>query len=273
MRSFAMVCLTFSFTTAVRADRMPDYQPLMRVAVSEVAVIGTVTEIDNDFVEATALPDTKEKTKYTLATVKIETNLRGAKSMTHIKVGFFPGSSGTGGHNKFPVLRDGETAALFLVKHHEANFYVFAILAPPIESTELNKETVAKLKANAPVLADPAKALTADKAEDRLLGAGLLVMQYRATRFGEAMTTAKVGLEESQAILKAIAGGDWAKTESEVNAYQLFTTLGLYAQPKFKRVEPKPGDDTRALWKAEFARWLAEDGREYQIDKFVPKAK
>lgn len=37
--------------------------------------------------------------------------------------------------------------------------------------------------------------------------------------------------------------------------------------------ESKPGNDLKALWLAEFKRWLVEDGKDYRIQKFVPKAK
>ncbi len=254
-----------------RADRMPDQTPLLRVVSSPVSVIGKVSSLDRDTVEASSYPGVKEKTKYTIATVKVETNIRGAKGVTHLKVGFYPGSSGTGGSYKFPVLKDGQDVCLFLNKHHEANFYVFPPLAPPLDVTEGNKATVEMLKRAAVVFDDSAKALKSAKAEDRLFAAGLLVVQYRTQPFGRASASEPIPLEESQAILKILAGADWTQPDGEAST--AFVNLGIANHPKFAKIRPKPGDDLKALWLAEFKRWLVEDGKDYRIEKFVPKAK
>ena len=254
-----------------RADRMPDQAPLVRAASSQIAVIGKVTSLDRDTVEASGYPGVKEKTKYTIATVKVETNIRGAKGVTHLKAGFYPGSSGTGGSYKFPVLQEGQDVCLFLNKHHEESFYVFPPLAPPLEVIEGNKATVEMLKRAAVVFDDPAKALKSAKAEDRLFAAGLLVLQYRTQPFGRASASEPIPLEESQAILKILAEADWTQPDGEAST--AFVSLGIANHPKFAKIRPNPGDDLKALWLAEFKRWLAEDGKDYRIEKFVPKAK
>ena len=130
--AFAALALTLGATAVARADRMADHTPLVRAATSDVAVIGKVTSIEKEKVDAAPYPSSKEKTAYTIAVVKVETNIRGAKGVTHVKVGFFPGSSGTKGSYVFPTLKDGQEVCLFLTKHHEASFYVFPPLAPPL---------------------------------------------------------------------------------------------------------------------------------------------
>ena len=59
---------------------MADYSPLMRVATSDIAVIGKVTSIEKDTVAAPAFPSVKEKTSYTIAVVKVETMLHAARN-------------------------------------------------------------------------------------------------------------------------------------------------------------------------------------------------
>ena len=260
--------------STMRADRMPDYTPLVRVAQSEIAVIGKVTSIEKETVAATSYPQATAKTEYTIATVKVETNIRGAKAVTHLKVGFYPGSSGTGGSYKFPVLKDGQEVCVFLNKHYEAGFYVFPSLAPPLDVNETNKETLAKLKRAATVFQDPALALKAEQADDRLLAAAVLMLQYRTPIRGKPNATEPVALEESQAILKILAEADWTnKSDPELAAKQAFLQAGILEHPKFAKIRPNPGDDLNALWKAELQSWLKTDGKEYRIQKFVPKAK
>jgi hypothetical protein len=256
-----------------RADRMADYTPLVRAATSDVAVIGKVTSIEKETVEASPYPSVKEKKAYTIAVVKVETNIRGAKGITHLKVGFYPGSSGTKGGYKFPTLEDGQEVCLFLVKHHDANFYVFPPLAPPLVIDAQTKPTAERLRRAAVAFEDPAKALKAEKLGDRAEAACLLVLQYRSRPVGRISTTAEVPLEESQAILKALAEADWSNPDPDLNPVQAFTRLGIAAQNGFARVEPRPGDDVKKLWQTELKRWLSAEGKDYRIPKFVPKVK
>jgi len=273
MRYFAPAITMMLFTAAARGDRMPDYGPLMRAAVSDIVVIGTVTDIDKDSIEAKAHPGATEKTKFTIATVKIETNIRGAKNLTHLKVGFCPGASGTGRQDKFPLLKQGEEVCVFLTKHPDANFYVYPLLAPPIPVTENSKAMLERLKRGAATFGDPAKALKSDKAGDRTEAACFLLMQYRNPHPGREVTTAKVPLVESQAILKALAEADWTKADGELDPGLIFVNLGITGHAKFVKIQPKPGEDLKVLWRAEFQRWLPVDGKEFQIEKFVPKEK
>ena len=273
MRHFAAAITLILFAAAAQGDRMPDYGPLKRASVSDVVVIGKVTEIDKDPNEAKAHPGATEKTKFTIATVKIETDILGAKNLTHVKVGFYAGSSGTGGNYKFPVLKQGDEVCVFLIKHPEANFYIFPPLAPPIPVLENSKATLDRLKQGAAVFGDPAKALKSDKIEDRTEAACFLLMRYRNPLLGREVTTAKVPLAESQVILKALAEADWAKSEGELNPMTEFASLGISTQPGFAKILPKPGEDLKPIWQAEFKRWLAAEGKDHKIQKFVPKAK
>ncbi len=274
MRFPLLAAVFFACNAAgARADRMADFTPLMRAATSDITVIGKLTSIEKETVDASPYPGVEDKKAYTIAVVKVETNIRGAKGITHLKVGFYPGSSGTKGGYKFPILEDRQEVCLFLVKHHDANFYVFPPLAPPLVIDAKTKPTADRLRRAAVVFDDPAKALKAEKLEDRVEAACLLVLQYRTQPFDRPSATADVTLDESQAILKILAEADWSKADPELNPAQAFTGLGLTAHPEFARVQPKPGDDLKRLWQTELKRWLPTDGKDYKIQKFVPKAK
>jgi hypothetical protein len=274
MRSFLLAVPLFLGTaTLVRADRMADHSPLMRAVLSDVAVIGEVTSLEKETVEAKAYPTAKEKTAFTIAVVKVETNIRGAKGITHIKVGYFPGSSGTGGTNKFPTLKAGQKVCLFLNKHPDDGFYIFPALAPPLEITDASKATVEQLKLAATIFENPDAALKAEKAEARETAACLLVVQYRSHNPTRTVVSEAVPLEQSQAILKILADADWARPDLDLGVSQAFMSLGLTEQPKFAKIQPKAGEDLKTLWQAELKRWLVEDGKGYRIQKFVPKVK
>ena len=274
MRYFAPATLLILFSACLsRADRMSDYGPIMRAAVSDIVVIGKVTELDKESVEAKAHPGATEKTKFTIATVKIETDIRGAKNLTHVKVGFYPGSSGTGGSYKFPVLKQDDEVCVFLIKHPDSHFYIFPPLAPPIPVTENSKAVMDRLKQSAAVFNDPANALKSDKVEVRTEAACFLLMQYLYSHPGRELTRVAVPLVESQVILKALAEADWIKTDQEFDPGRIFANLGITGHAKFAKIQPKPGEDFKQLWRTEFRRWLPVDGKDFQIEKFVPKAK
>ncbi len=70
---------------------------------------------------------------------------------------------------------------LFLTRHHEGNFYVMPFASPPIDPKgEPGKAELAEVKKSLAVIADPTKALTAAKVEDRAFAASVLVSKYRA---------------------------------------------------------------------------------------------
>ena len=265
MRTFLFVgLLLFGVSANVGAD----YSPLKRAARSEVAILGHVTSIEKDTVEATTEPTSKEKISYTIASVKVETNIHGAKNTTHLKVGFTPGYSLRKG--QFPKLDDGQKVCLFLIKHHGGNFYIFTNLAPPIEINDKTQATVERLKRAAVTFDDPVKALRTVKAEDRLEAASLLIMKYRMPFCMIQNETAAVRLEESQAILAVLMKADWSDSEQEFGAYQAFGNLAI---GDIGRIHIKPGDKMSELWKAELNLWHAVDGKDYQIQKFIPKPK
>jgi hypothetical protein len=259
------------FVPSVAAGkRAPGNTPVVSAATSPYVLIGTVTEIDKDPVELTSAPGTKDKQSLSVATVKVSAAIRGLKSETHIKVAFQPGIR-SGQH-----LVEKQEYLLFLNKHHDGNFYVMNWMNAPQPVTDANREVVDRVKAIGKVLSDPAKALKAEKAEDKAIAAYALAMNYRnPTEPGAAQSTEAVPLAESQAILKAAAGIDWGEhpTLGGFETIRIIYQLALTEKDGWRQPAFKPGENAGAAMHKAFAEWLAGPGAKYQIQKFVAKKK
>src|SRR5262245_14547536 len=64
--------------------------PIERAFYVPVVVVGKVTAIEKETVDATQFPGAPDKVAYKVAVVKVGTNLAGADGVTHLKVGFTP---------------------------------------------------------------------------------------------------------------------------------------------------------------------------------------
>ena len=244
--------------------------PVMSAATSPYVLIGTVTEVDKDPVELTSSPGAKAKQSLSVATVKVTTAIRGFTTETHVKVAFQVNLRS--GQN----LTEKQEYLLFLSKHHEGNFYVMNWMNAPQPVSDANREVVDQVKAIGKILSDPAKALEADKAEDKALAAAALATSYRsASDAGAERTTEAVPLEESQAILKGLAALEWGMT-SQVGGFNLqgtFSGLGVTEKDGWKLPEFKPGDNFGSTMHKAVTEWLAGPGAKYRIQKYVAKKK
>lgn len=263
------------------------YTPVQKLVRADAVVVGKVSAIEKEFVTATPVPGATEKLSYKVAVIKVETGLVGAANVTHIKVGFIPpavpapnvppGRPIRGGLQ--PVnLTEGTEGLFYLTKHHSGDFYTISpMLAPTDTKEEDYKAQVAEAKKGAEVLADPMKALKTDKADDRFFAANVLVNKYRAyPENGGEVETAKVDAAESKLVLKAIAEGNWKRDPNVANApnpYQAFSLLGLNDKDGWKYPVVKPGEDFIDKTKESFVAWLAGPGKDYQINRWVPKKK
>lgn len=274
-----------------------------RAVTADVVVVGKITAIEKDTVDAPVAPGVEEKVTHKIAVVKIQTNLGGANNLTHIKVGFVPqgNAPGRGGPPvkpgqpqiqpvrpirpgmQAPELKEGQEMLFFLVKHHSGDFYTMPGMSPPVDvSNDEGKKELEKVKHVTELLADPMKGLKSDKADVRGETATLLVMKYRTFESGGETEEVAINADESKLILKAIAEADWKAVrgrEAGVNAQSAFYQLGLtendgWTPPPF--VRPKPGQppvDFVAVQKEAFVKWLAGAGKDYKIKKFVAKTK
>ncbi len=263
------------------------YTPVQKLVRADAVVVGKVTAIEKESVTATPAPGATEKLSYKVAVIKVETGLVGAANVTHIKVAFIPAAAPApnvppgrpirGGFQ--PVnLTEGLEGLFYLTKHHSGDFYTISpMLAPTDSKAEDYKAQIAEAKKGAAVLADPVKALKSDKADDRFFAANVLLYKYRAIpeNTGE-IEIVKVDAAESKLVLKAITEGNWKPDPNVANApnpYQAFSLLALNDKDGWKYPVVKPGEDFIAKTKEAFVAWLAGHGKDYQINKWIPKKK
>jgi hypothetical protein len=260
--------------------------PAQRAVTAQVVVRGTVTAVEKDTVEVSPGRGAPGKVPFKLAVVKVDEALAGADGLTHVKVGFVslpaPPAGGPGVRPILPrrggvELKEGDQLVLFLNRHHEGNFYVMPFASPPIDPKgEPGKAELAEVKKSLAVVADPQKALTAAKAEDRAYAASVLVAKYRSPPEGGESKEVPLPAEESRLILTGMAEGDW-KQGNRFNATSPFTAFNQlqlgpqdgWVQPQ---VRPQPGQpvDFAAVTKEAFVRWLAGPGKDYRVKRLVP---
>lgn len=286
----AAAVAALALATPVEAKRaIRIFTPIEKLIRADAVVVGKVTAIEKDAVLAEPFPGVKEKQTYKVGVIKVENGLVGAANVTHVKVAFTPpppadpnappvvrpGRGGLG-----PVyLTEGMEGLFYLTKHHSGEFYVInPIMAPAEAKAEGYKEQVELAKKGAAVLADPAKALKADKAADRGFAAILMVGKYRSypenVPEGAKVENEKVSADESKLLLKALAEANWKGDPNDPNApnaYQAFSQLGLNDKDGWKFPMVKPGEDFIDKTKEAFTAWLAGAGKDYQISRFVVK--
>ena len=262
-----------------RAHRIgPTASPVQRALQTQVVVVGKVTAVEKEAVDAPIYPG-GAKISHKIAVVKIESNLFGADNTTHLKVGFVP--SGTAGFRPGrgpdnPDLKEGEEWLFFLTKHHNGEFHAIPYMTPPVGSkVETYKAEVESVKKMLALVADPAKAMKAEKAEDRFNAAVAIIYKLRMPPEGAFAGTETVALtaDESRPILKALAEGAWKGTRRDegLNGYSAFSMLGLTDADGWKPPAAKAGVDFLELTREAYAKWLDGPGKDYRIKKLVPK--
>ena len=172
----------------------------------------------------------KEQEAHRIAVIKIEDCVKGMKGLTSVRVGtpVNADQGGPGGPPNIaipnnggglarpaiwrvpaPALTEGLEGVFFLKKHDKGDFYV---LVNPYSSivpkTQPNYEEQVKLiKDVAKFVETPLeKGLTAEKAEDRLLAVGLLIMQYRTRKDSRSHEGRGDRRRASKQIMKVLAG-------------------------------------------------------------------
>jgi hypothetical protein len=292
MRRFLGVLLAAGLAAAPAHARLvaAPKPPAQRAVTADAVVVGTVTAVEPAEVEAAPYPGAEEKVKFKVAVVKVKDDLAGADGRTHLRVGFVPPvgppPAGTGGIPRPrgltpPDLKEGAEFLFFLAKHPDAGFYLMPVMSPPVEAkgggAKAEVEAVRKVLA---VVADPMKALKAEKAEDRHAAAVALLGKYRSyPEFGGEVEEVPIPAEESKLILKGLTEGNWARFQRDrPNALQAFYSLGLTEADGWVPPNPRPAApgrpvDINALTKKAFEAWLAGPGKDYVVKKVVAKKK
>ena len=192
-------------------ERLPP-QPVLAATQADMVVAGTVVEIAANPTMAKSHPDADDEKACTVATVRIESALLGAKNLTHVRVAVPAGSLDRAGA---PFHQDGKF--LFFLKQHSASLMMLpsSTHAP----VDLNKpgarDILRRVTVTTAAMTDPVKALTAADPEDRTLAAVALVQRYRripaAPKGYEAVDRPA---EESRLLFAALAEAEWTSSDT-----------------------------------------------------------
>jgi hypothetical protein len=287
--------------TAAKALRIavPASVPAQSQALhSDTIVVGKVIEIEKEAVKAKPFPASPMEVDYKIAVVKINEELRGAKGVTSVRVGF----TELGGLNppltaqpdiniNRPIARPtiaridgpaivltaGQEGLFCLVKHHEGDFYVLQQYGQPLEKKAPDYEKqLANVKKLIAALENPKAALKDGAPADRAFAAVMLVEKYcsvpPAMRAKGMIVQEPIDAEESKLILEALSQLEWNKPDANGLMLQTaFYRLGLQAkdgwtQPKFQQGQ----DFSKAMGEAA-AKWLKANTEKYVIQRRMMK--
>jgi hypothetical protein len=279
----AVVALTAAPADAKRIAR--PFTPLEKVARAEVVVAGTVSAVEKETVNAVRFAGDAEKVAHKVAVIKVDKALVGGAGVTHLKVAFVPPPPADpnappvrGGRGGFQAvdLKPGQEGLFFLTRHPGGEYYTITPMMAPLDPKGENYKAQAEQASKAAAaLADPLKALKAEKPADRFFAASALLAKYRSyPETGDEVESVKVPAAESKLILQAIAEADWAKAdENGLGGLQAFYQLGLNPAAGFTQPKPAPGANFQDALKKAYTDWLAGPGKDYQVEKIVPKKK
>ena len=273
LAAFAVLALALP----ARADRVaPVVSPVERALRVPVVVVGKVTAVEKDAVDAPLYPGAPQKVAHKIAVVKVGTALAGADGVTHLKVGFVTADAKLRRGPDNPELKADQEWLFFLTKNASGDFYAIPYMTPPVESSAKDyKAQVAAVTKALAAVADPAKALAAEKAEDRYAAALAIAYKFRTPLEGSGGAVEQVTLtaEESRPLLKALAAGSWKGEAGEpaLNGYQAFASLGLGAADGWTPPAAVAGTDFAETTRAAFIKWLDGPGKDYRVKKLVPK--
>lgn len=268
--------------------------PVKRAFESDVVVVGEVTVIEADPIEAESFPGAKRATEYRVGIVKIDKALVGAVGLTHIKVAYVPAKPrpapvpvqqvGPGDIRiaiaprlpqvSGPQLKPGVKGCFFLIKLANSGLYKTSYKCPPILAESKGYEiAVADVQRAMKVVANPMKALSAAKPDDRYFAAVALLAKYRTIPFsrtgpGRAMSQTDIPVDESKRIIRAVAErDDWspAGMTHDVTPASLVGLLGLKADDGWQQPKPVRGQDYNTLVRDVFRKWA----KEHVADEFV----
>ena len=301
MRRFFLCGLAAATAVALAAPPAQALRIALPVAAStktktmqaDAVVVGKVTGIEKETVDLEMAPGSG-KVPHTVANIKIETSLYGAKNVTHLKLAFvkpgdegqpgdvnpgrpikplpFPGPGGRGGQQYIPT--EDQEGIFFLQKHptSDKHFVVQFGHAPVLASDAKYADELATVKAMTAAYADPLKALKAEKVEDRVTGALALAQKYRgqpANNLSGVLEETPVPAEESRLFLQVLADADWGKN---ADAARLADALGLipgnYGIPV---VLPGDSDDPLAARQKAFKAWAEKYGAKFEVKKVSAK--
>ena len=235
--------------------------PLERFALADCVVVGKITRYDDRTVR-TSSPDGRQPMDYRVAVVKVEEMLKGDGRLTHVRIGMA----------STQMIQPGYAACFFLTEHPLESFYLqgadlydFAI---PKNQSNFAAQ-VASFRQMGRLLADPVAGLKAQRAEDRLLTAAMVLARartFRAQSHVAANKTEPLDAQTSALVLKALAEADWNKSLGfRMNAWRLFNLLGVTAQDGWNPAGLRTTPELYAAAK----QWLGARQENYRIAAYV----
>lgn len=254
-----------------------------KVVASDCIVVGKVVAIEEKPVEVEVAAGAP-KVSYKVASIKIDDSITGAKGLTHVRVGFVPPPEQPGNPGGGPPIRIrrpgmilklevGQEGCFFLSKFAQSDFMVIPPLCQYIDKKagDYDKQ-VALVRKAVKVLGDPMKALKAEKQDDRLQAAAIMLQKYNAypaNRTGKVLRQ-PIGAEESKLILGALRDADWSKTDdAAMNPLVLFQRLGLQPKDGFQYPRVQPGQDFNKVMQDAAKKWLKENADTYRVQHWV----
>ena len=259
-----------------------------KLIAADAVVVGKVTKVEADPLDLAQF-ENGPKVPHTVATIKVGDALVGAKNVTHIKVVFpKPGEpaaeqpvGGAPGRRPVPIrggfgpvaVTENQEGVFFLTKHPTASgYYQIQPGHLPLNAADENyKGELAKVTAAAGAFADPVKALSADKVDDRVQAALALAYKYRAyppNNVSGVIAEEPVPADVGKLLVKVLLDADWAKTDAHKVADALGLLPGQYGIPD---VRPADGEDALAVQQKAFQAWHAKFGGKFEVKKIVAK--
>lgn len=259
-----------------------------KLIAADAVVVGKVTKIEDEPLDLAPF-ENGQKVPHTVAVVKVADTLVGSKTVTHLKVVFpkpgepspQPGRGGgirplpapvRGGFGPVAVTENQE-GVFFLTKHPTAAGY-YHIQPGHLSlnaADEKYKGELAKVTAAAGAFADPVKALSADKVDDRLQAALALAYKFRSyppNNVSGVIAEEPVPAEVGTLLVQVLLDADWAKTDAHKLADALGLLPGQYGIPD---VRAAAGENPLAVRQKAFRAWHAKFGGKFEVKKIVAK--
>ena len=225
--TYALTGLTAAILLSVaRAGiQAPAPKPAEVAMEAEVTVLGKVTEIERDPVEARphfGMP-TDAKVPYSVAVIKLNETMIGPAGLTQVRVGVTDSPSGSigrggpplGGVRYAPIkLAVGQEGCFVLIRHPSADFYVLypGFRLGPILKTDKDYEAVlAEVRIVAKTRTDSVAALKSKVREERFLAAYTLLHRNRRLNMGggKAPEMEDLSPEENKLTLEILQEMPW----------------------------------------------------------------
>jgi hypothetical protein len=273
----AVLALLFAASSAHALIAAPDPLP-MRLAVSKYTiVVGKVTALEEKPRLAKQFQGQIDKVEWTIAEIKVEDSLLGAKGLTHARVGFVPPRKPnpnepiSSGSLRQRVLKVGDEGIFYLTPHFEEVFYTapgFFDVTSKAGNPNFDKE-VALVRRCAKLLEDLPGSLKSKDKDDRFMAAAMLLVRHRTpTGVGKPVEKA-IDAAESRAILEALADADWSKPLNfqELHPQMVFGRLGVGPNDGF--MPPRMPKE----YAAAAQKWCKDNAGKYVIKGYVAAPK